>query len=171
MFWRSIRWSAAVVAMLVLPSIGRVEAGTCWRAPVDAPVADPYREPACAWCPGNRGIEYATPSGLAVTAVASGRVTFAGRVAGTPYLVVRHADGLRATYANVEYTNFSTGDVVVRGTRVGLTLGAFHFGLRDGSRYLDPAPFIGRLVGVPRLIPTGTDRAAAGPPPRLRCGV
>ena len=68
-----------------------------------APVADPFREPACAWCPGNRGIEYGTGAGRR----SCGRrrpatVTFAGVVAGTRYVVVDHADGrLRATYGNL----------------------------------------------------------------------
>ena len=34
-------------------------------------------------------------------AVASGEVTFSGTVAGTRYVVVRHADGLRVTYGNL----------------------------------------------------------------------
>jgi murein DD-endopeptidase MepM/ murein hydrolase activator NlpD len=158
--------TAGLVTMLV--HVPATAADACWRAPVVAPVADPFREPGCAWCPGNRGIEYASPAGAAVTAVATGRVTFSGRVAGTPYVVVRHADGIRVTYGNVA-SDLSTGDVVVGGTRVGATVGRFHFGVREGTRYLDPAPLIGRLVGVVRLIPIGGDPPAAGPPPVLRC--
>ena len=162
-----------VLAVLVLSltfADGPARAGSCWWPPVDAPVSDPFREPECRWCRGNRGIEYATPNGVVVTAVATGRVVFAGAVAGTRYLVVRHGDGRRATYGNVGVTALSTGDLVVRGMRVGTTEGRLHFGLRQGDRYIDPAPFIGRAVFSPRLIPSNGSPAAPGRPPRLRCG-
>ena len=148
---------------------GSVEAATCWLPPVSAPVADPFREPACRWCPGNRGIEYATGSGEAVIAVAAGRVTFSGTIAGRTYVVVRHVDGRRATYGNLADRLYAEGDVIVAGALVGHASGAFHFGLRDGERYIDPAPFIGRLVGVPRLVPN--DGVTHPPPsqPRLVC--
>ncbi len=146
-----------------------VVAGSCWRAPVSAPVADPFREPLCRWCPGNRGIEYATDPGEAITAVASGTVTYSGTIAGRTYIVVQHADGKRATYGNLADRLHSHGDVVGVGAVVGHTAGVFHFGLRDGDRYIDPAPFIGRLAGVPRLVPRDGSASAPAPPPRLVC--
>ena len=60
---------AALVSTLV--PAGAVHAAPCWRPPVAAPVADPFRKPPCAWCPGNRGIEYRTQEGAPVTAVAA----------------------------------------------------------------------------------------------------
>src|SRR5262245_53286499 len=125
-----------------------VAASTCWRPPVSAPVADPFREPACRWCPGNRGIEFASGAGQVVVAVAAGHVTFSGTVAGRNYVVVQHADGRRATYGDLADRLHAEGDVIAAGAVVGHTSGAFHFGLRDGERYVDPAPFIGRPVGV-----------------------
>ena len=142
---------------------------TCWRPPVSAPVADPFREPACRWCPGNRGIEYATQSGDAVNAVASGHVAFSGTIAGRTYVVVRHADGRRATYGNLADRLYAEGDVIVAGAVVGHASGAFHFGLRDGERYIDPAPYIGRLVGTTRLVPNDGVTHAPPSPPRLVC--
>ena len=54
------------------------------------------------WCPGNRGIEYATPPGDACGAVTAGVVTFSGVVAGTHATSwSEHADGKRATYGNL----------------------------------------------------------------------
>jgi len=47
---------------------------------------------------------------------------------------------------------------------------AFHFGLRDGEQYVDPAPFIGRLVGVARLVPADGATAAPFVARRLVCG-
>ena len=55
------------------------------------------------------------------------------------------------------------------GAVVGHSAGALHFGLRDGDRYIDPAPFIGRLEGVPRLVPIDGSTPAPAPPPRLVC--
>jgi murein DD-endopeptidase MepM/ murein hydrolase activator NlpD len=156
------------LAFLVLPSRAAITA-PCWRPPVSAPVADPFREPACRWCPGNRGIEYATAGGEMVSAVAAGRVEFAGRVAGRWYVVVAHADGLRATYGHLAGTRRVAGDVVVAGAALGETAGAFHFGVRDGEVYVDPAPMIGRLVGVVRLVPADDTTPAPAPPPVLRC--
>lgn len=144
-------------------------AGACWLPPVDAPVADPFRPPPCAWCPGNRGIEYDTEPGDVVRAVATGRVTFAGTVARRHYVVVAHGDGLRVTYGNLEPTGWAAGDAVVAGTVVGRAAGSLHLGVRDGDTYLDPAPYIGRLVQRPRLIPANGDAASPAPPPVLRC--
>jgi len=166
---RQLCVAVLVVTSVLQPSVG-ITAPSCWKAPVDAPVDDPFRRPACRWCPGNRGIEYDTVQGVPVFAVATGRVTFAGSVAGTGYVVIRHADGLRATYANLAVGSLRAGDVVTRGSRVGVSSGRFHFGLRQGSRYIDPAPMIGRLVYAARLIPTDGTAPVAARPPTLRCG-
>ena len=144
-------------------------ANSCWLPPVSAPVADPFREPLCRWCPGNRGIEYAANAGDAVKAVATGHVTFSGTVAGRTYVVVQHADGRRATYGNLADRLHSRGDMIAAGALVGHAAGAFQFGLRDGERYIDPAPFIGQLVGVTRLVPSDGVTAAPAAPPRLVC--
>jgi murein DD-endopeptidase MepM/ murein hydrolase activator NlpD len=154
----------------VLLIAGTASGGACWLPPVDAPVVDPFRAPPCTWCAGNRGIEYGTPSGTAVRAVAAGEVTFSGTVAGDRYLVVRHADGRRATYGGLESSTLRVGDAVVAGVIVGVTAAHLHFGLRDGDTYVDPAPFLGRLVGRPRLVPDDGTVARAAPHPRLRCG-
>jgi murein DD-endopeptidase MepM/ murein hydrolase activator NlpD len=155
-----------------------VVVAACWLPPVDAPVADPFRPPPCQWCPGNRGIEYATAVGEAVRAVATGVVTFAGTVAGTWYLVVRLGDGRRVTYGGLEPGAHEPGDLVVAGSIVGRAAGHLHFGLRAapvpgdaeaGERYVDPGPMLGALVGRPRLVPTDGTPARPAPPPRLRC--
>jgi murein DD-endopeptidase MepM/ murein hydrolase activator NlpD len=167
----SRRRTVALVWAIALGAVPghAARAAPCWSPPVDAEVTDPFREPACAWCPGNRGIEYGTTGGVPVRAVASGEVTFSGAVAGIRYVVVRHADGLRVTYGNLASSNLARGDVVARGAVVGITAGRFHLGLREGERYVDPAPFIGELRGVVRLIPTDGSAPAPAPPPRLRC--
>ena len=156
------------VILLLVPS-GTVHAAPCWPPPVVAPVTDPFREPACAWCPGNRGIEYGTSPGASVRAVATGRVTFAGSVTGTVYVVVRHGDGRRVTYGNLDAARFDVDDLVVRGQVIGRAAGAFHFGLRVGDRYVDPGAHLGRYVRRPRLIPSDGTAGNPAPPPRLSC--
>ena len=166
---RSLFQITVVTVVSLLSPTGMASAGQCWRAPVDAPVSDPFRAPRCRWCPGHRGLEYDTSAGTDVRAVAGGVVTFAGTVAGTGYVVVRHADGLRTTYGNVRPSILDVGDLVVRGMRVGSTMGRLHFGVRRDNSYIDPTRFIGALIGIARLIPTHGERPASAPALRLRC--
>ncbi len=141
----------------------------CWDPPVAAPVVDPFRLPACTYCPGNRGIEFGPESGQPVAAVAGGQVSFVGTVAGTVYVVVEHADGIRATYGRLATTAVRRGDTVVAGQRIGTTTGAFYFGLRDGDRPVDPTSLLGQRRYRRRLLPIdGTPPPAAGPG-RLVC--
>jgi murein DD-endopeptidase MepM/ murein hydrolase activator NlpD len=162
--------AAAVMSIsIVSPSAG-VSASPCWVPPVDAVVVDPFRAPVCRWCPGNRGIEYGTTVGQLVRAVATGRVTYAGVVAGRRYVVVRHAGGIRATYGALVSSDLHQGDTIVRGMTIGRTGSRFHFGLRDGLVYVDPSPYLGHLVHRPRLVPIDGSRPNPGGPPMLRCG-
>lgn len=168
---RSLLTSSAPLTLVVLLSTiaGTAAAGGCWLPPVEAPVVDPFRLPACSWCTGNRGLEYGTPTGTVVHAVASGEVTFSGTVAGERYVVVRHADGRRSTYGGLASATLRVGDAVAARAVVGITAAHLHFGLRDGDTYVDPAPFLGRLVGRPRLVPDDGTAPRAAPPPHLRC--
>jgi murein DD-endopeptidase MepM/ murein hydrolase activator NlpD len=164
-----VRFVVLVLLLWCHTNAPAAQASACWRPPVPAPVSDPFREPLCRWCPGNRGIEYATRAGDAVTAVTAGEVTFSGSVAGVDYVVVRHPDGKRATYGNLSDRLAGRGGVIARGTVVGRAAGTFHFGLRDGDRYIDPAPFIGHSAGVLRLVPADGSAPAPSGPPRLVC--
>lgn len=143
-------------------------AAPCWLAPVAGTVSDPFREPPCPYCAGNRGIEYDVGK-VAVRAVAGGVVTWSGSVAGTRYLVVRHANRWRATYGQLVSSPLSAGDRVVARMSVGVASGSFYFGLRVEETYIDPAKFIGRLVGRPRLVPVDGTQRRDPPSPRLRC--
>ena len=148
---------------------GTVAADACWLPPVDAPVVDPFRPPPCAWCPGNRGLEYGTPDRVTVVrAVAAGEVTFSGTVAGTRYVVVRHADGRRATYGGL------AGSTAARRRRRGSSQrrrarppAISTSASASGDLYIDPAPLLGRLVGRPRLVPV--DGTAPAPARRRAC--
>ena len=154
--------SALVLALALLPA-------ACYAPPVDAPIVDPFREPACAQCAGNRGLEYATAPGAPVRAVAGGTVSFSGVVAGTRYVVVDQPDGYRATYGRLAAATVGPGAAVRAGAVVGTTSAMFYFGLRVGETYVDPAPLLGRYRYQPRLVPLDGGARRAPPPPRLTC--
>jgi septal ring factor EnvC (AmiA/AmiB activator) len=144
--------------------------GPCWPVPVAGTVVDPYREPPCVWCPGNRGIEYQTRSGGVVKAVAAGVVSFSGQVAGERYLVVELATGWKLTYGRIASTTLVVGDAVVGGSIVARTSDRFFFGLRIDDDYADPAPYLGVEIGRRRLVPTDGRPARPTPASTLRCG-
>ena len=149
---------------------GVASAAPCWRPPVVGKVTDPFREPSCPYCPGNRGLEYVVTRSMTVRAVAGGEVSWSGIVAGTRYVVVRHTDGRRATYGRLTSTSLRTGDRVLAGTTVGSASGQFYFGVRVGETYVDPSSLLGRFVGRVRLVPVDGSSARPAPPPRLVCG-
>jgi murein DD-endopeptidase MepM/ murein hydrolase activator NlpD len=158
----------AAVAALAAPASS--VASTCWLPPVVGRIADPFRTPACRWCAGNRGIEYSVAAGTRVRAVATGVVTYSGVVAGTRYVVVDIGAGRRVTYGRLSSARVDRGDRVIARSLIGTVSGTLFFGLRVHGVYSDPSPFIGTLVGRPRLIPSDGTAARPAPPPDLRCG-
>lgn len=166
MFRRALLFLLLVSGLLLNDAVA---AAPCWPPPLIAPVTDPFRAPSCPYCAGNRGIEFATMPGDAVRAVQAGTVSWAGTIAGVRWVVVLHADGQRTTYGRLASSSVATGDRVATGRPVGTTTSSFYFGLRDGERYVDPTPFLGHLVGRPRLVPVDGTSARPSPPPRLSC--
>lgn len=147
-----------------------VVAADCLRPPVDAPITRPFDAPPCHWCAGHRGVSYVVPRGTPVRAAAAGTVTFSGVVVDIRYVVVRHADGLLATYGGLESTTLSQGSTVAAGSTIGRSGRELYFGLRTGpDTYLDPEPLIGELVVRPYLVPTDGSPPRPPPPPVLRC--
>jgi len=167
--FRRVLLAATMSLVLVLPA-GAVSASPCWRPPVIGVLIDRFREPPCPYCAGNRGLEYRVGGRAAVSAVAAGEVTWVGQVAGVRYVVVGLANGWQLTYGRLASTPLRRGDRVVSGSIVGRAERGFYFGLRVDGRYRDPEPYLGRLVGRPRLIPVDGAAARPAPPPRLRCG-
>ena len=167
------RPAGAVVALVLLVTIAglaaRPVAAACWPPPVEGVVVDPFREPGCTWCPGNRGLEYRTARGAPVRSVAAGIVTFAGAVAGTTYVVVRDAGGWLLTYGRLAERSVSAGDPVLGGMVLGRSAGHLFFGLRIDGVHVDPAPHLGRWEGRPRLVPHDGSAPRPAPTPRLRC--
>lgn len=157
-----------IAALVVIASL---LAPACYQMPVEAPVVDPFRAPACAYCAGNRGLEYRTTPGQPVVAAATGTVAFNGVVAGVRYVVVRQADGLLATYGRLVRAEVVVGDAVSQGGPIGAASDQFYFGLREDGRYVDPAPRLGVVLFRPRLLPTDGGPARAPPIPRRACAV
>jgi murein DD-endopeptidase MepM/ murein hydrolase activator NlpD len=106
--------------------------------PTQFAVTDSFRPPTCAWCAGNRGIEYATPPHAPVHSAASGEVTYVGSVAGTMYVVVRAANGVLVTHGRLASAQVSAGDRVSSGFRIGTSSGGLYIGVRRLGAYLDP---------------------------------
>lgn len=148
--------AVAGVLIAVASAVGGGGAGAAppmtvdYDPPVDAPVTDPFRPPPQPWLPGNRGLEYATSPGTAVRAAADGVVTFAGAVAGSLHVTIRHPDGIRTSYSFLASVAVRAGAVVPRGTVVGRTGRRLHVGARRGDTYIDPASLWGPQ-GPPRV--------------------
>ena len=153
---------AAVMALMMLTP-------GCYQPPVTAAIVDPFRAPACPFCPGNRGLEYQPPVGSSVTAVAPGIVTFSGVVAGVRYVVVAQTDGRSATYGRLAASLVRVGAAMSAGALVGTTTDRFYFGLRQGGRYIDPAQYLGTLHYRPRLVPLDGSAPRRAPPPTMHC--
>ena len=129
-----------------------------WDWPVAVPeVAGAFRSPSSQWGPGHRGIDLEASPGAQVSAVADGRVTFVGRIAGVPTISVDHG-AIRSTYQPVVAT-VAEGDLVSAGEPIGRVDGrlahcpatCLHLGAKASAGYLDPVALIlgGRVVLKP----------------------
>lgn len=130
----------------------------CVLPPVPGPIVEPFRAPPCTYCRGHRGVTYAPPAGTPVKAVAGGRVTFAGQVAGTLYVVVAQTDGLTATYGFLRTVAVRRGRSVVAGTTVGASTDRLYFGWKRNGVPVDPTPALMGRPGRPVLVPTDGTR-------------
>ncbi|MFE2192051.1 murein hydrolase activator EnvC family protein [Streptomyces olivaceus] len=122
--------------------------------------------PATPYGPGHRGVDLAAADGAPVRAVAAGRVSFAGRVAGRGVVSVELTGTgeppLRTTYEPVRAT-VHKGDRVAAGQVLGTAEAAgshctacLHWGLLRGDTYLDPLTLLPPWLlnsGPSRLLP------------------
>lgn len=157
---------AAVVA-LAAPSARAADLpyGT-FRWPVEGPVMRAYVEPSSPYSAGHRGIDIVAPLGTPVLAPADGTVAFAGRVAGSLYVSVDHAGGIRTTYSWLSSVAVAKGDEVRAGDVIGASgpghagvePAHLHFGARLNGDYIDPLPLlegldVSGLIHLARLPP------------------
>ncbi|MEV6485432.1 M23 family metallopeptidase [Streptomyces sp. NPDC051576] len=124
-----------------VPAVARV-----WPVGSHPLVLRGWEPPATLYARGHRGVDLATPAGAPVRAVAAGRVSFAGRVAGKGVVSVElTGTDLRTTYEPVS-ASVKKGDEVAAGEVVGTVeltgshcaTSCVHWGLLRGELYLDP---------------------------------
>ncbi|MFF4033078.1 murein hydrolase activator EnvC family protein [Streptomyces sviceus] len=142
-----------------VPAIGRT-----WPVGTRPTVLRGWEPPATVYGRGHRGVDLAAPPGAPVRAVAAGRVSFAGRVAGKEVISVGlTGTDLRTTYEPVTASvrkgaEVEAGEVVgtVAPTGSHCTTGCVHWGLRRGETYLDPLSLLPPWLlrrGPSRLLP------------------
>ncbi|MCD7444082.1 M23 family metallopeptidase [Streptomyces lincolnensis] len=135
-----------------------------WPVGTRPPVLRGWEPPATVYGRGHRGVDLAAPAGTPVRAVAAGRVSFAGRVAGKAVVsVALTGTDLRTTYepvrAGVEKgAEVTAGEVIgwVEPTGSHCTATCVHWGLRRGDTYLDPLSLLPPWLlrrGPSRLLP------------------
>ncbi|MFF8034311.1 murein hydrolase activator EnvC family protein [Streptomyces sp. NPDC016626] len=142
-------------------------AGRAWPVGVRPRVLRGWEPPATAYGRGHRGVDLAAAPGTPVVAVAAGRVSFAGRVAGRGVVSVELArtggPPLRTTYEPVR-ASVAEGEAVTAGEVVGTVEPAgshcptpcVHWGLLRGDAYLDPLALLPPWLlrsGPSRLLP------------------
>ncbi|GAA2913886.1 hypothetical protein GCM10011428_31050 [Streptomyces violaceus] len=146
-----------------VPAVGRA-----WPVGSRPEVLRGWEPPATAYGPGHRGVDLAAAPGTPVRAVAGGRVSFAGRVAGKGVVSVELLPGtgeppLRTTYEPVTATvekdeEVAPGEVIgtVDATGSHCTATCLHWGLRRGETYLNPLSLLPPWLlhrGPSRLLP------------------
>ncbi|MEU6887602.1 M23 family metallopeptidase [Streptomyces viridosporus] len=144
------------------PAVGRA-----WPVGARPRVLRGWEPPATVYGRGHRGVDLAAAPGAPVRAVAAGRVSFAGRVAGRSVVSVELAGTgdppLRTTYEPVR-ASVDEGDEVAAGAVVGAveptgshcSAPCVHWGLLRGDAYLDPLTLLPPWLlhrGPPRLLP------------------
>jgi murein DD-endopeptidase MepM/ murein hydrolase activator NlpD len=173
--------AAVVVVVLGHPAVSRaaraLPAGEpeSYIWPVVGPVLRGFEPPDSRFTAGHRGIDIGAPLGTSVRAAAAGTVAFAGSVAGSRFVSIDHADGVRTTYSWLSVVSVGRGAAVGQGEVIGATGHGhpavdrphLHFGARLGEDYLDPMILLG--VG-PRVHLAPLEAAGAGPQGALDIG-
>jgi len=117
--------------------------------PIPGPITRHFEPPPTPYAAGHRGIDFGAPVGTTVVASADGTVSFAGQVGGSLFVSIDHTGGLRTTYSFLSAILVKKGQAVAQGQPIARSgPGAtgekpnLHFGLRSGSEYLDPEPYL-----------------------------
>lgn len=153
------RWLVVLVLASTLSSVPPASADTStggfveYVHPVRAEIIEGFRAPITPYGPGHRGIKYATPNGMEVGAAAGGVVVFAGPVAGSLHVTIRHGDGRLTSYSYLEKILVQVGQNVAIGQTVGLTGGVLHVGVREAGTYIDPETLFGTVGVKVTLVP------------------
>jgi murein DD-endopeptidase MepM/ murein hydrolase activator NlpD len=145
-----------------VPPVGRT-----WPVGLRPPVLRGWEPPPTPYGRGHRGVDLAAPPGTPVRAVAAGRVSFAGPVAGKGVVSVELTGAgdppLRTTYEPVR-PSVAKGDEVAPGALLGTVeptgshcdTPCVHWGLRRADTYLNPLSLLPPWLltrGPSRLLP------------------
>lgn len=165
--------TALFLIPLVLVATTAPARASTWVWPLGSHrIERPFDPPETEYGPGHRGIDLPGRAGEPVRAVAAGRVTFAGPVAGIWTITVDHGTE-RSTYQPVR-PRVAVGDAVDPGQVIGRLLGAhpscrrtcLNLGRLRGDRYLDPAALLGpgrfRLIDPDGPVPEPPAVAVGG---------
>src|SRR6266511_309497 len=87
------------IAALLAPWPARSATAHPYLRPVRGAILRHFEPPPTPYAAGHRGIDMAAPVGTPVLASNDGVVAFAGPVAGSLFVSIDHADGLRTTYS------------------------------------------------------------------------
>lgn len=162
------RTALAAVVALALTAAAALPAAAeevLHRLPVDGAVLRAFQAPEGPYGAGHRGVDLDAEPGAPVRASADGVVAFAGSVAGTVWVSIDHADGVRTSYGPMGPVAVAAGQRVARGTVVG-TLAAgghgegsadrgLHLSARRDGAYLDPMTLPGIRRPRPTLVGAG----------------
>lgn len=135
---------ATTLPALIILTASPTAAGPRWVAPLGSvDVLSKFSPPAQRWLAGHRGVDLGARIGQTVMAAGSGRVAFAGDIAGRGVVTVTHGN-LRTTYEPV-VASVVSGQAISQGQAIGVigTGGhcdhrCLHWGLLNGDEYLDP---------------------------------
>jgi murein DD-endopeptidase MepM/ murein hydrolase activator NlpD len=143
---------------LALPSTAGPDPVGVWPLQPEPPVVAYFDPPTSPYGAGHRGVDLAGSLGQEVHVALSGRVTYAGMLAGRGVVVVDHG-ATRTTYEPVTAA-VEVGDPVPRGAVIGtlelsgshcFPQACLHWGWLEGETYLDPLRLVG--AGPVRLLP------------------
>lgn len=124
-----------------------------WRLPLaTTDLLRPFTPPTRRYGRGHRGVDLTAMLGSPLCAPADGTLTFVGQVNHVATVVIAHDAGYRSTYQSVTTnlkvgTKVSAGEVFATVSASGHLAGVtcLHWGVLQGSTYLDPLSLLPRL--------------------------
>lgn len=160
---RRALFAALSAVFVVAVGAGPAEASGKMLWPVTGPILRGFDGPDSPYSAGHRGIDIGAPVGTLIHSPASGVVSFAGKVAGSLYVSIDHANGVRSTCSWLSTVTVKKGQSVDAGEVIGTTgLGHpgsvtphLHFGTKIDGVYVDPLSLLEAmdLSELIRLVP------------------